>query len=251
MSDLKILLFDIETSMALAYCYGLYDQNIPIENIVEHPRMIAFSAKWYGKKGTKFYSEYHHSRQEMLQAMHDLLDEADVVVGFNSKRFDVKWVNSEFMVEGFLPPSPYKQVDLLQEVKRNSRFISHKLDYLSGRILNDGKHEYSMAKMWRIVNNPDTDEETRRKEWERMKRYAVKDTNLLDPLMKTLLPWLKMPHPVREGNDLCRNCGSKNLQSRGVSPTLNGTYPRFSCRDCGTWGQSTVRTPSTNMRNIS
>lgn len=252
MNDLKILLFDIECSMATAYTYGLYDQNISIENIIEHPRMIAFSAKWYGKKGTKFYSEYHHSRKEMLDEMHALLDEADVVIGYNSKKFDVKWVNSEFKVEGYLPPSPYKQLDMLAEVKKNFRFISNKLDYVSGRILGDGKHEYSMARMWRIVNNPETDEKTLKREWNAMKRYAIKDTNLLDPLLTDLLPWIRMPHPVSESPDLalCHSCGSENLRKRGFALTLTGKYQRFVCNECGSWFRGTSRINSSPIRAL-
>lgn len=251
MTDLKILLLDIETSLAKVYTYGLFDQNIPIENIIEHPRMIAFSAKWFGKKGTKFYSEYHHSRGDMLTAIHALLDEADVVVGWNSKNFDSKWINSEFMAEGYQPPSPYKHLDLMQEVKRNSRFLSAKLDYISSRLLDERKIEYNMARMWRIVDNPATDEETRRKEWNRMKRYALKDTNLLEPLMKELLPWIKMPHPVSSGENRCRNCGGFNLQSRGKTVTLNGSYTRLHCQDCGKWQRGSERSSDTNIRDIS
>lgn len=250
MTDLKILLFDIETSMMKAYTYGLYDQNIPIENIIEHPRMIAFSAKWYGKKGTKFFSEYHHSRGEMLEQMYSLLDEAEVVAGWNSKRFDVKWVNSEFMADSMTPPSPYKQIDLMQEVKRNSRFVSHKLDYVSNRLLGERKLPYSMAEMWRIVNNPDTDEATRKKEWNRMKRYAIQDTNLLEPLMKKLLPWIKMPHPVSNDPTSCHNCGGINLHRRGYAETFNSKYSRFRCMDCGKWLRGTTRYTVSEVRSI-
>lgn len=252
MSDLKILLFDIECSMAQGYFYGLYDQNISIENIIEHPRMIAFSAKWYGKKGTMFFSEYHDGRREMFDKMHALLEEADVVVGFNSKRFDVKWVNSEFMVEGYTPPAPYKQIDIMQEIKRNARFISNKLDYLSGRLLNDGKHEYSMARMWRIVNNSATDEGVRKREWDKMKRYAVKDTNLLDPMLTILLPWVKMPHPVSESTEeaLCHSCGSSEIARRGYTLTLTGKYQRYRCDSCGAWHRGTTRVASSPIRAI-
>lgn len=250
MSDLKILLFDIETSMLKAYTYGLFKQNIPIENIIEHPRMIAFSAKWYGKRGTKFYSEYHHSRKEMLDAMHELLDEADVVVGWNSRRFDVKWVNSEFMAEGYTPPSPFKQIDLMAEVKRNARWVSNKLDYVSERLLNEGKIPYSMSEMWRIVNNPDTPENVVKREWNKMRRYAIRDTNLVEPLLTKLLPWIRMPHPVRSGEGLCRACGSENLVRRGHALTLQGRYQRYRCEDCGKWMQGTARIPETNLREI-
>lgn len=250
MTDAKILLFDIECSMLKAYTYGLWDQNIPIENIIEHPRMIAFSAKWYGKKGTMFFSEFHHSRKEMLEAIHALLEEADIVVGFNSRSFDVKWVNSEFWVDGMKPPAPYKQIDLRQAVKANFRFVSGKLDYIVGRILDDSKHRYSMAEMWRIVDNPNTPEEVRKREWNKMKRYALKDTNLLDPLLTDILPWIKMPHPRTDGSGLaCRNCGSYDLRPRGYALTLQGKYARYRC-ECGTWQRGTHRLPVGETRSL-
>lgn len=252
MSETKILLFDIEASMAKVYTYDLFRPFISHKDIIEPARMIAFSAKWYGKKGTKFYSEYHNSRKEMLDAMHAFLDEADVVAGYNSKRYDVPYVTGELLAEGYTPPSPYKQVDLYQVVKKNSRFLSKKLDYVSERLLDDHKHEYSMAEMWRTVDNPDTDEETRKREWNRMKRYAVKDTNLLEPLMDKLLPWLKLPHPRTDDEGLrCRNCNSESLQRRGVARTMQSEYARFQCTDCGTWNRGTTRTPVGETRSIS
>lgn len=250
MSELKVLFFDIETSIPKVYTYGLYDQNISIANVIEHPRMIAFTAKWLGKKKVYAFSEYHQSRTEMLKGLHELLDEADLVVGWNSKRFDVRWVNSEFMVDKMSPPSPYKQLDLMQETKRNARFLSNKLDYISERLLNDKKIEYNMAKMWIKVDNPETSEAERKKEWNAMMRYAKKDTALLEPLYLELLPWLRLPHPVHQGDDKCRNCGSEDLEKRGLARTLNGVYQRFQCRSCGSWSRGTKREPSTNMRNV-
>lgn len=251
MTHTKVLLFDIECSMAKAYTYGLFDQNIPITNIIEHPRMIAFTAKWLGDKKVYAFSEYHQSRKEMLDEMWAFLDEADVVAGWNSKRFDVKWVNSEFMVEKMTPPSPYKQIDLMQEVKKNARFLSGKLDYISERLLNDKKLEYNMAKMWVKVDNPETSEAERKKEWDAMIRYAKKDTALLDPIFEELRPWIKMPHPIVSGDNLCRNCGSGDLQRRGFARTFNGSYQRYWCRKCGAWSRGITRTPDTNMRNVS
>lgn len=252
-TDLKILLLDIECSMAKFYGYGLFDQNIPISHIIEHPRMIAFTAKWYGKKKMYALSEYHQNRDEMLQEMHKLLDEADVVIGYNSKNFDIKWINSEFAVEGMKPPSPYKQIDIMQEAKRNFRFISRKLDYLADRILNDKKIDYSMAKMWVTVDNPDTDEKTRKREWDAMMKYAKKDTALLEPLLEELLPWIKMPHPAKSNTDevCCIACGSENLQSRGRALTLSGSYARLHCTDCGKWQRGKQREDHGKTREIS
>lgn len=251
MTDLKVLFFDIECSIPKVYTYGLYDQNISIANVIEHPRMIAFTAKWLGKKKVYAFSEFHHSREKMLEELHALMDEADVVAGWNSRGFDVKWVNSEFLVEKMSPPSPFKQLDLMQETKRNARFLSNKLSYVSQRLLDDDKLDYNMASMWIKVDNPATSEADRKKEWDAMLRYAKKDTVLLEPLFEALRPWLKLPHPVKEGDDLCRNCGSDDLERRGRALTLNGSYQRFRCRGCGTWTRGTAREPATNIRSIS
>lgn len=251
-TDLRILFLDIECSMAKFYGYGIFDQNIPISHIIEHPRMIAFTAKWYGKSKVHAFSEYHQSRDEMLQEMHALLDEADVVIGYNSKNFDIKWINSEFAVEGMKPPSPYKQIDIMQEAKRNFRLISRKLDYLAERILGDNKIDYSMAKMWVIVDNPDTDEATRKREWNAMMKYAKKDTLLLEPLFEELLPWIKIPHPASSLDGLrCRKCGSESLRPNGSTLTAEGRYRKYLCENCGGHTRGTKREAIGETREIS
>lgn len=246
-TDLKILQFDIESAPALAWVYGLYDQNIPIHSVVQNPRMIAFTAKWYGKKKIYAFSEYHQSRQEMLEQMHEMLEEADVVVGWNSKRFDVKWVNSEFMVEGMKPPSPYKHLDLFTETRRVARFLSYKLDYVSKRLLDDQKIDYNMLRMWEKVSDPLTTEAERKREWNAMIRYARKDTALLEPLFEKLLPWIKMPHPVSSNPDACHNCGGR-LRTNGQAKTLYSVYERLRCVECGKSHRGMARTNVTNVR---
>lgn len=252
MTDAKILLFDIECSMATVYTYDLFKPLISYKDIIEPSRMIAFSAKWKGKRGTKFYSEYHNGRRDMLEALHELLDQADIVVGYNISRYDLPWIKGEFLTEGMTPPSPYKVLDLYQTVKSSTRYLSKKLDYVSGRLLDDHKKAYSMAEMWRIVNNPNVDEASKKREWDRMRSYARKDTELLDPLMDALLPWLKIPHPVRgdENGVTCHSCGSTDLQRRGYALTLVGRYQKFRCNGCGSWFRGTKRESVSEIRAL-
>jgi DNA polymerase elongation subunit (family B) len=249
-TDTNILFFDIECSMAKVYTYDLFRPFIGHKDIIEPSRMIAYSAKWKGKKGVLFKSEFHDGRDEMLQGLHDLLDAADIVVGYNIKRYDIPWVSGEHVVEGFLPPSPFKVVDLYQTVKSNSRFLSKKLDYVSGRLLDDHKKAYSMAEMWRIVDDPNVDPTTKAREWNRMRSYARKDTALMEPLFERLLPWLKMPHPVTSDPEACPNCGGTELQKRGVARTQFSEYPRLQCTSCGKWLRGASRTSTTNLRTI-
>lgn len=251
-TDLKILQFDIETAPALVWTYGLHDQNISIQSIVQDPKIIAFTAKWYGKSKIYAFSEYHQSRQEVLDAMWDLLDEADLVIGWNSRRFDTKWVNSEFAVEGMTPPSPYKHLDLLTETKRNMRFISNKLDYVSKRLLDDKKIDYNMLWMWEKVSDPNTSVADRKREWNAMLRYAKKDTALLEPMFEKLLPWIKMPHPASSLDGLrCRKCGSEDLRPNGSTLTSEGRYRKYLCNNCGGHSRGTKREAIGQTREIS
>lgn len=246
----KVLLIDIETAPTLAWVWGLHDQTISIQQIVEHPRIICFAAKWVGRSKIEFYSEYHHDRQTMLEQAARLLDEADVVVGWNSKAFDVKWLMGEFMVAGIDRPSPFAQVDLMLEVKRNARFVSNKLDYVSKRILDDRKLTHSGFQLWLDCMAGDE------RAWAKMKRYNRKDVALLEPLYEALAPYIN--HPVNaalftddDGTVRCPGCGSDSLERRGLTHTRALSYQRFRCRSCGKWSRGNRSVAGSYLRGTS
>jgi len=47
---MKILMLDIETTPMQVYTWGLWDQNIGINQIIKPTEMLCFGAKWQGKK---------------------------------------------------------------------------------------------------------------------------------------------------------------------------------------------------------
>jgi hypothetical protein len=125
---MKILLIDIETSPHLSWHFGRWKQNIPAKHTLKESRVLCWAAKWYGTKRTYFMSRWGHGHEAMLQGVWKMMDEADVVIGYNSKKFDVKRLNSEFIRLGWEQPSPYEQVDLLQQVKKHFAFSANRLD---------------------------------------------------------------------------------------------------------------------------
>lgn len=249
MTDLKMLGLDIETAPALVYSFSAFKTNIGYNQVVEPPRIIAFSAQWKGARSVQFYSEYHHSREEMLDALHALLDEADVVVTFNGDSFDLPWIEGEFIAEHMKPPSPVMKVDLYKVIKRHSRWLHKKLAVVADRLVGDQKIQHQGFGLW--MDCLRGDEETKRKAWNLMRRYAKKDTALLWPIYEDLLPWIKLPHPVSRAEGLvCRNCGSDHLQRRGTAPSLQGVYPRYQCQKCGKWQKGTQRLPVGETRDL-
>jgi len=232
---LKILLLDIESSPNTAHVWGLWQQNVSINQLMESSYVLCYAAKWLGQKDVLFDSVHQSRPKTMLKGIHALLNDADAVVHYNGTKFDIPTLNKEFLLHSFNPPSPYKQIDLLRVVRSNFRFPSNKLDYVAQRLGLGKKHEHEGHELWVKCMNGDKDA------WKRMEKYNIQDVVLLESLYGTLLPWIKS-HPNHNlflDGHRCPNCASTNLQRRGSAISTTGAYQRYQCRDCGTWSQGT------------
>ncbi len=180
---MKILLLDIETTPMQVYAWGLWDQNISIDQIIKPTEMLCFGARWLGQKKVTFMSVHHHGKKAMLEQLHKMMDEADVLVGWNSAAFDHKHINREFLENGLMPPSPVKDLDLMSVVKANFQFPSNKLDYVAQRLGVGAKVKHSGFSLWVKCMEGDN------KAWAEMKKYQIQDVDLLVDLYDVLLPW--------------------------------------------------------------
>jgi uncharacterized protein YprB with RNaseH-like and TPR domain len=180
---MKILMLDIETTPLQVYTWGLWDQNIGINQIIKSTEMLCFGAKWLGQKSVTFKSVHHDGKKAMLEELHRLMDEADALVGWNSAAFDHKHINREFLENGMTPPSLTKDLDLMTIVKANFQFPSNKLDYVAQKLGVGSKVKHSGFELWIGCMNDD------KKAWTEMKRYQIQDVQLLDSLYDILLPW--------------------------------------------------------------
>ena len=172
----------------------------------------------------------------MLENIHKLLEEADMVVTYNGNRFDIPVLNKEFLIYGMNPPAPYKSVDLYQTVKRQFRFTSNKLDYLAQQ-LGLGKKIDTNFSLW--VECMDRNAEA----WKKMEEYNINDVVLLEKVYNKLKPWIKHHANHNLYNDaglVCPNCGGNHYQRRGYSYTSTCKYQRYQCNGCGTWFRSRV-----------
>lgn len=232
---MKILFLDLETSPNLAYVWGLWNQNIAINQIESSTEVICFGARWLGEDEVIFRSQHHHGKEKMLDKLHKLMNEADVLVGWNSAAFDSKHIKREFIENGYLPPSPWKELDLMKVVKGQFKFPSNKLDYVAQKLGVGAKVKHSGFDLWLgcMAGN--------RQAWVEMKEYQIQDVNLLLDLYDILKPWIKN-HPNMTLDDAdgtiitkCQACNSSNLRAMGHSFTQTGKFQRFVCNDCGKW----------------
>jgi DNA polymerase elongation subunit (family B) len=244
---MKILLLDVETSPNTAHVWGLFKQNISISQIMDTSYVMCWSAKWLGDEEIFFDSVHKSKPKKMLKGIHALLEEADAVIHYNGQRFDVPVLNKEFLLNGFTPPSTYKQIDLLLTARSRFRFPSNKLDFIAQALGVGKKHSHAGHELW--VKCMAGDDEA----WKVMEEYNKQDVNLLEKVYSIFLPWIKN-HPnlgLFKGADVCPNCGGKHLQRRGKAYTAASSYQRFRCRDCGTWSRSRLADKETRPTIVS
>lgn len=231
---MKILLLDIETAPNTVHVWGLWKQNVGTNQIIASGYVMCWSAQWLGEKKIHFDSFVKSGRKRMLWRVHKLLEEADAVVHFNGKRFDVPTLNKEFIIHDIPPPSPSKPIDLLLVARRRFRFPSNKLDYISDVLGAGHKMRHKGHQLWIdcMAKDPAA--------WKTMERYNRQDVRLLGKVYRKMLPWIEN-HPnfgTFDNTGGCPNCGSERYQSRGFSCTAALKYRRYQCLDCRGWFRS-------------
>jgi len=236
----KILLYDIETAYTVGAVWGLYEQNVA--KVLRDPYIITVAWKWLGEKTThvislpdfKTYKKDKKNDKELVAVMHELFNEADVIIAHNGHSFDQKWTYARFLVHGFKPPSPSLYIDTKLVAKRYFRFNSNSLNNL-GQYLGLGKKiDTGGIDLWTgCIEDNDL------RSWNLMCKYNKQDVVLLEKVYLRMKPYMTN-HPnfnlLVGGEPMVCNCGSQHLQKRGYLNLTNGRIKqRYQCVDCGSW----------------
>jgi hypothetical protein len=243
----RVLLIDIETSPISADVWELWRVNVGLSQIREPTRMICFAAKWLHEPKIQFYSEWQHTHEVMVGKAHDLLSEADAVGHYNGERFDVPHLNREFLLAGLGPPAPYQQIDYLRAIRKQFRFPSNKLAYISAVLGYEGKLAHEGHSLWIKVLDGDP------KAQRLMRKYNMRDVECLEELHDRLLPWIPgLPNQAvySDKPDTCPRCGSPERQSRGFAYTRQGKYQRYQCQGCRGWYSDAKRVSGATVRPV-
>jgi len=242
--DLKVLTMDIETSPTVAYVWGRYDQNIAVNQIKSDWSVLAWSAKWLGDPASKIiYYDQRHAKdlsndKKILVPLWQLLDEADIVITQNGQKFDSPKLNARFILNGMMPPSPYRHFDTYRLARRIACFTSNSLEYLSGVLCKKYKklkhRKFPGMKLWTecLAGNM--------KAWKEMEIYNKHDVLATEELYMKIRAWApeSMPSPfiAEKASVLCKVCGDKGrMQRRGVAVKNKARYQRYQCQSCGGW----------------
>lgn len=250
----KVLIFDIETAPMLAYVWGLWDNNVGLDQVYSDWHVLSWSAKWLGDSPNKtMYMDQRKSKdmsddKPILQEIWKLLDEADIVITQNGKAFDHKKLNARFVFHKMKPPSSYKHIDTLEIAKRHFAFPSNKLAYMTDKLNKKYKKlkpsKFPGFSMWKECLKGNL------AAWKEMEKYNKYDVLSLEELYYNLIPWDNTIDFSLYNDDVIRicSCGSRDFHKNGYAYTSTGKYQRYSCAKCGSESRDKVNLFSKEKR---
>ena len=233
----NILILDIETRPALGYFWGLFDQNIGLNQIVDpgYPMMVGLKYMNAGK--VEVIDEYSHGKAQMWGFVRDYLVDADAVVTYNGDRFDLTKINGQMLKYGLDPLPPLTSIDLLKTTKKFG-LLSNKLDFACGYYEIGQKIKHAGFELWRGWMEKDP------QAIKKMRTYCGHDVRLTERLYKAYRPYiathpyLRMTLPDKTVWE-CPHCGNhtNGFQHRGYYRTKATRTRRIQCKRCGGWSK--------------
>lgn len=229
---------DIETAPIEAATWGLWKQNVGLNQIRLDWSILSIAWKSLGKPTVHYYDtakrEDVRDDSMLLEIAWKVLDESDIIIAQNGQRFDAKKMNARFIQAKMPPPRPYKIIDTLLMAKQVAAFTSNKLEWLS-QILTDTPKDTHTAfpgmELWNecLKGNPAA--------WRAMKRYNKRDVPACEKVYLALRPYyVGHPNLAQYYNDdrrRCPKCGSPDPEAVGSTFTQAGEYVQYRCRECG------------------
>ncbi|KKL92561.1 hypothetical protein LCGC14_1883440, partial [marine sediment metagenome] len=229
----KILFYDIETRPLLVYVWRLGEQVVRHHQLAEQGKkydIICISFAWNdGKPAKVFHWGYKaQNSSKMIREFDKIIKQADITIGKNSDRFDVKHINTQRLIHN-LPPLP-EWVDNTDDVEKQLRkyfsFPSMSLDYVSKELGLGGKVKMEFSDWVDIV------EKTNKASFRKMCKYNQKDVEDTRAIWNWIQSHVKPKLNMATFHDdfCCSNCGSKNVRKDGIRRRGKTTYQMLYCR---------------------
>jgi uncharacterized protein YprB with RNaseH-like and TPR domain len=230
----NILLIDIETAPITAYIWGLFDQNVALNQIKDDWFILSWSAKWLGEKEI-FYADQRNEKKiendkKILIKLRRLLDKADIVIGHNSKKFDIKKINARLISHGIKHPSSFRQIDTLSISRKYFSPTSHKLEYIAKMLKCKNKkmvkRKFNGFELWSECLKKNI------KAFKEMEKYNKKDVLVLEEVYKKLIPLdSSINFSILNEANICP-CGCADLRKYSYAYTNTGKFARYKCAKC-------------------
>lgn len=237
-NNAKVLLFDLESSASISYHFGRFKVFVGVDQVITRPFLLTIAAQWLNSDsqfGCKLSEDEVLAKDDkaLVEVMWKLLDEADIIVAHNAKRFDEALLNTRFLAHGMKPPSSYKVVDTLKIAKKYFKFEANSLDEIADFLGIDRKLPTDF-RLWREVM------ECLDGRIDYMLDYNMNDVSVLKDVYLAIRAWDKT-HPsvgffsTAPKHVSCPCCGSLeyNRLEGKTAKAFVWEYTEYRCNNCG------------------
>ena len=250
-SGVEIWNVDIERVPRIEYSWSARkrDSYTPESFMIQDSRMVSFAAKALGKSPI-FSSEYHHGSENMLNTLWHVMDRADVIVSWNGRRFDIPHINGAFRDAGMRPPKPFKQIDVMQQVRRQFNYDYNTLKSVVKRWgLDEEKMETEGFELWKKIMAGEQEA------WDTMRKYNMQDVRTCEAAFLSNLAWMTSSIPnlaiwVDSDEPICPVCTSTDVVEDGVAATNTTLYKGYLCNKCGFRSRSNDKVGTSKLRTV-
>lgn len=233
----KVLLFDLETAPLIGYMWSKWQKGIHDDMIISDWFVFSWAAKWLFEDevlSDRLTQEELNNKDDkrIVKNLWELIDEAEVIIAHNLKKFDEKKIKTRFLQYDMNPPSPYQTIDTLLHARKNFSITSNRLDYIADRFFSiEGKMETPRGLWWKCMEG----------DYESlilMDDYCKQDVRVLEDVYLHLRPWIS-PHPnlallSMSNNGGCPACLSEEREYTKTNyNTYVNSYLSYRCKDCG------------------
>jgi hypothetical protein len=233
-AKLNVAVLDIETLPMIYFGWGIWDQNIGINQIIAGTCLLA----WAGKvlNSSEIHSDVLTPSEAILRnpariarSCWEFLSDKDAIIGHNIQSFDMKLLNLAFLQYG-LPPLKFILIDTYLIAKQSFRFDSNKMEYINNLLGIRNKIEHEGFPLWRKCNEGDV------QALAEMSNYNCGDVLSSEDLYYRIRPYVRNFN-VALYNEIntyqCPVCGSEKVHTEGLYYSPKGKWESVRCEHCG------------------
>ncbi len=186
----KVLLVDIETKPKKSWHWGVWQQNLSHNMMIEDGAILSWSAKWIGEKDI-FYKDQRGKEKnlmdekQLLKPLVKLMSDADIIIWQNGDGFDYGEINNRIAEHNLPVPEKYETLDTKKVAKRHLRLPWYSLAYMTERFNKKYKKqdhkEFPGFALW------DETMKGNKKAWDCMKKYNEFDVLSMEELFVNTL----------------------------------------------------------------
>lgn len=275
----NILFFDIETILMWFRAFAPGKQFLGHKQLIPGKSshgIICITYAWLTGPVKILKWDPVTGQKGLIEEFDKIAESADLVIGKNSDKFDIKMINGIRALEG-LPGNPHWALnsdDLEKQMRKYFRLPSQSLDYISSQLGLGGKismnmnhwvlideymtllsmrHEGADDVALNIVSNNlfkkslNDALSSGEKAFNFMCKYGKKDTDDTRTLWKRLSSHFESKFDFGKWSgeiDICckhADCGSTRVFKNGFRMTGRVKYQRYCCSECGRSGKYVVR----------